>query len=192
MNAIHTLMDEHRIIERTLDALDGYATALDRGGEVDREDLGRFVTFVRGYADRYHHGKEEAILFAQMAESGFSREAGPLAAMLAEHDLGRRLVGALAVLADGPWPLEVEDRRRAVDAARAYTRLLRAHILKEDHVLYPMAIHHLSPDAKGIVAESCTRFERAEADERARLLRLADELAERYTRAATASRTSAA
>ena len=34
--------------------------------EFDVEDITRIIDFVRTYADKHHHGKEEDILFATM------------------------------------------------------------------------------------------------------------------------------
>ena len=70
-------MSEHRLIERTLDALAASPTRSACKAGDDKEELQRFVTFIRGFADAHHHGKEEDILFAAMVEAGFPRQAGP-------------------------------------------------------------------------------------------------------------------
>jgi hemerythrin-like domain-containing protein len=57
MHPTDTLMQEHARIERVLDALESYASALEDAAKP--EDLGLFVTFAREFADGVHHGKEE-------------------------------------------------------------------------------------------------------------------------------------
>src|SRR5512132_3975875 len=105
MDAIETLMTEHRLIERALDALVAFADEVRRKSSDEREELGRFVTFIREFADAHHHGKEEDILFAAMVQAGFPKHGGPIAVMLMEHDQGRALVRALGELASQavPW-----------------------------------------------------------------------------------------
>ena len=171
MDAIEMLMGEHRIIERVLDALDGFVDEVERRGSSEREELGRFVTFVREFADACHHGKEEDILFAAMVAHGFPREGGPIAVMLHEHDRGRALISVLRGHAEAESAWTDAARREIADAARGYASLLRAHIHKEDAI-------HLPSDAMQEVADACARYEEgpARAGDHARLHALAEEL----------------
>jgi hemerythrin-like domain-containing protein len=159
MNAIKTLMQEHTVILKVLDALDRYVGRPE--GQWSRVELGKFVTFIREFADACHHGKEEDILFRQMVEAGFPGDSGPIAVMLRDHEEGRRLVGIIARASESgaPDPAEAETVR---EAAHAYTRLLRGHIHKEDNILYPMAAQHLPESVMKAIEE---RFDRFEAEE---------------------------
>jgi len=163
MDAIETLMNEHRVIERVLDGLIAWTDEVRRKGTTDKEELGRFVTFIREFADTCHHGKEELILFATMVEHGFPRDGGPVAVMLHEHEQGRALVRILRdrVAQQEPW--SDADRQEIAEIARGFATLLRAHIHKEDAVLYPMAEQHLPPEAMEAVADACEKFEQDEA-----------------------------
>ncbi len=178
MDAIETLMNEHRVIEQVLDALVGFAQEVDRRGSTEKEELGRFVTFVREFADACHHGKEEDILFAAMVEHGFPRDGGPIAVMLNEHDQGRALVRVLRSRAEAGGAWSDADRRELGAAASAFATMLRAHIHKEDAILYPMAEQHLPPEAMAAVADACERYEQdeARAGKHEQLHALADEL----------------
>ena len=179
MDAIEILMNEHRTIERAIDALVAFADATRRGGE-DRAELGRFVRFIREFADAHHHGKEEEILFKVMVEAGFPAREGPIGVMLMEHDIGRQHVKALADLSLQQEPWSAEDRRRVAEEATGYADLLRAHIHKEDAILYPMAEQRLPPEMMERVDEECDAFERRSASAGTKLLALADELAARH------------
>ncbi len=143
MDAIETLMAEHQQILGAIGALEAFAVEVRRGGG-DAAELGRFVTFIREFADAHHHAKEEDLLFTAMVEAGFPRDCGPIGVMLHEHDLGRRQVGVLAEVASAPTPWTATDRERLHAAALGYGELLRAHIQKEDGILYPMAEARLS------------------------------------------------
>jgi hemerythrin-like domain-containing protein len=58
MEAIQRLMQEHRAIERVLEALTGFAGEVARTGAASSQELGRFATFLREFADARHHAKE--------------------------------------------------------------------------------------------------------------------------------------
>lgn len=181
MEAIETLMSEHRLILRALAALEAFAEEVRLGGG-DQAELGRFVAFLREYADALHHGKEEEILFSAMVEAGFPRQSGPVGVMLLEHDAGRRHVAELAGLAAQAGAWGEPERARLVATALAFATLLRAHIHKEDAILYPMAEQRLSPAQAEEVDRACRERDAArEADgSSARLERLAGALATRH------------
>jgi len=182
MDAIETLMSEHRIIERGIDALTAFADETRRRTTEDKQELARFVEFIRQFADACHHGKEEDILFKAMVEAGFPSQGGPIAAMLHEHDVGRAFVTRLADLAGQAAPWSGEDREALAEAAHGYANLLRQHIQKEDAILYPMAEQHLPPQLMERVDEACERYEQEKtgSGEHERLHRLAEELVARH------------
>jgi len=182
MNAIEVLMGEHRVIERAIAALAAYARAVANGADLPRPDLAGLVSFLQGYADEHHHGKEEDILFRTMVDHGMPTDGGPLAVMLAEHTEGRRLTGALAELAAGDAAWDPDERRKLLFAGTGYDRLLTGHIQKEDHVLYPMAAQMLPEEAWQAIETGFADFQAApgRAERAARLERLAGQLADRY------------
>jgi hemerythrin-like domain-containing protein len=63
MNPIGPLMWEHRLIEKMLRLFDGEIRKINELDRVDTVFIDTAVDFIRIYADRTHHGKEEDILF---------------------------------------------------------------------------------------------------------------------------------
>jgi hemerythrin-like domain-containing protein len=179
---IEILMSEHRLIERVLGSLESAAGGVEGGLSIERPLLGDYTAFFRGFADACHHGKEEDILFQRMIERGFSRERGPLAVMYAEHEAGRERVRALAQVADGSGPLGAGERARVVGTACGFVALLRDHILKEDRILYPMALERLTGPELDQMEGQFEAFERQmRADGRYdRLCQLADALLDAF------------
>lgn len=182
MDAIETLMNEHRVIESVLDALVGFADEVRRKGSTEKEELARFVDFIRGFADTCHHGKEEGVLFEAMVRHGFPRNGGPIAVMLHEHDQGRARVSVLKAHAEQAVEWTDADRQEVADAASGFAEMLRHHIQKEDGILYPMAEQHLPPEALQAVSEDCERFEaeKTGSGEHERFHALAESLVARY------------
>lgn len=172
MDPIQVLKDEHRRIERVLDALVRFA----HSPEPDPSTLADFVRFFRGYVDALHHGKEEDLLFAALVEvGGMPTDMGPVAVMLDEHEVGRRAVATLSDIADQPR-LEGEARARLVDTADGYAVMLRQHILKEDGVLYPLAETRLDTAVLEELGWQFERFAARHAEEADTLAALGDRL----------------
>jgi hemerythrin-like domain-containing protein len=142
--AIEVLMSEHRLIEQVLGSLETFTSEIEGGLAPERPLLADYGTFLRDFADSCHHGKEEDILFQRMVERGFPRETGPVAVMLYEHEVGRGHVSALRQVGDGTGPLTAAETGVVLENAGAFIPLLRAHILKEDRILYPMAVRLLT------------------------------------------------
>jgi hemerythrin-like domain-containing protein len=180
MDPIRVLMNEHRLIERFLDAARGCAARLadPHAAAPPRADLARIAAFIREYADAHHHGKEEEILFAAMITHGFSDTTGPLAVMLADHAEGRRLTKAVREIGGRTGELTMDERREAATALEGYAELLAAHIWKEDQVLYPMAERALAGEPWDTVCARCAAFDAAKeaAGEPERLRTLGEEL----------------
>jgi hemerythrin-like domain-containing protein len=161
MTATEELMTEHRAIERMLAVLDAAAGRLEAGERVRPDVFRDAVDFVRNFADRCHHGKEEDNLFPRLEELGVPREGGPLGVMLFEHDEGRAYIGAIADAVDAYEGGDEGAARTIASNARGYVDLLRGHIQKEERVLFPMADQVLSEDDQRSLEES---FERIETD----------------------------
>ncbi len=147
MQPTEILREEHRIIERMLAVLQRAAASLERGEEVTPAVFEQAIDFIRNFADRYHHAKEEDALFATMQAHGIPRNGGPIGVMLAEHDEGRAHVRGMAEALQS-YPAEASARAALIEHARGYAELLSAHIYKEDNILYPMGDRVLSQEAQ--------------------------------------------
>jgi hemerythrin-like domain-containing protein len=176
--SIEVLMKEHRLIEQVLGSLETCLVEMDGGFAPERSLLAEYGSFFRNFADAAHHAKEEDVLFQRMNERGFPRDSGPIAVMLHEHEVGRGHVSALRQAGEGQGPLGAVETQLVRESASSFVPLLRAHIQKEDRILYPMALRLLTgPELDAI--ESA--FEAADARRRAdgsfdRLEALADRL----------------
>src|SRR5512136_294719 len=101
MLPIGPLMEEHRIIEKMIPHI---RRAAERGrldGRIDPRLLEIVLDFIRTYADRCHHGKEENILFAALESKPLTTaHRATLDELTEEHRQGRRAVGELSEAVD--------------------------------------------------------------------------------------------
>lgn len=134
-----TLVTEHLLIKRVLTLLERFAPLTAAGEFNNWQFYLDGVDFIRSYADRFHHAKEEDVLFEALVANGMPRQNSPIAAMLMEHDQGRAFVAALEAAARLALAGEPGQAGTIVENGLAYAALLRDHIAKEDDILYPLA-----------------------------------------------------
>jgi hemerythrin-like domain-containing protein len=182
MIATDILMDEHRVIEQVLNCLEKIVEQATVAGRLEEEPAREAIDFLRTFADRCHHGKEEAHLFPLMQTRGFGGGCGPVVVMLREHELGRLYVGGMDGAIEGASKGDADALQWFVQHGQSYIRLLREHIQKEDHCLFPSANRALKePDQQTLMAA----FEKVDAEEmgagtREKYLALANRLADRF------------
>ena len=128
--AMETLTRQHQDVLARMDVLEG---ELISGQAADLEG---FVRYLQAEVVQ-HFAIEEHALFPVLARH-LSSDQGPLAVMHAEHADFRDLLGRIA---DALRVADVDQQRVC---AQQLIELLRAHIAKEDRVLFPMAARLLS------------------------------------------------
>ena len=123
---LQELVTEHTWIKRVIAMIPALTRDLATHLPERAEALAQLVDFVRGFADRFHHAKEEDILFAYAGES-----TEVVAVMRQEHEIGRAHIRAAVA------GLEARQTAPVQSNLTAYGQLLTDHIRKEDEVLYP-------------------------------------------------------
>ena len=127
MKLLDALRREHDTIEAVAGALVTFASS----PAPDAADAERFVRFFRLYAGRFHHAREEHVLFrALVQETDVPEDSGPIRTLFGDHrDLGALLEELAAALADVPGA--------AREPAERYVSTLLHHIDAENSVLFP-------------------------------------------------------
>ena len=179
MDIFENLGDEHRIITRVLDAFTTYLDAVESKHDVDRHDLYRFVTFFSDFADSIHHAKEEGVLFVALERHGFAHNVGPLAHIREQHSYERALFARLKRAATDSQTWNDDKLGDLLRTGRELVDFERAHMKKEDELLYPAAKRELVGEAADGIDKSLARFERIHDVEgyAGYLRQIADELA---------------
>ena len=127
------LVDEHVLIKRWLALIPAVVENLDLETEEGRQLISDGIDLIRSYADRYHHAKEEDILFKY-----FDENSEILQVMYEDHTTGRGHVKAMLEA------LECKDKATLGQHLMAYRELLTEHIKKEDEILFPWMDRNLS------------------------------------------------
>ncbi|HEX9024148.1 MAG TPA: hemerythrin domain-containing protein, partial [Geobacteraceae bacterium] len=153
------LVEEHRLILRMIDLLERNARATAEGKYENWQFYLDGVEFIREFADRFHHAKEEHVLFEALIKSGMPAEHSPVAVMLMEHEEGRSFVRALEQATREALAGMPGREQDIAENALAFAKLLRDHIGKEDGILYPLAERFIPEGTRSEVLEGYRRAE---------------------------------
>lgn len=139
MKPIGPLMREHRLIERMIALLNEELKQLKEKNEIDVEFLMVAIDFIRTYADRTHHGKEEDILFRELAGKQLSPEhKKTMNELIEEHVLARRMTMNLANARESYIQGDAGSLKNIMKFIRELVDFYPRHIEKEDkHFFYP-------------------------------------------------------
>jgi hemerythrin-like domain-containing protein len=181
---IHELIHEHHHILKVVHGLSLFDAALERGERVDTELLRRAVEFMREFADRCHHAKEEKILFPAMIGKGVPETGCPLEGLLREHARGRELVAALAQANAAHAAGDAGAAAALRTAIAGIQQLYPNHIWKEDQMVFPMAENLFDAAETARLAADFAAAEREIGAEHERHAAFADALVE-HLRAAS-------
>lgn len=145
---VQKLVDEHVLIKRFIALIPSIVGTLDLETEESRNMMTMGIDMIRSYADRFHHAKEEDILFKYTDEG-----AEIINVMYEDHKNARAHVRAMIT--------GVEERNNEVVAEHltAYGTLLTEHITKEDDILYPYIDRGLSGEQ---IRELVRKFKEAD------------------------------
>ena len=145
---VKKLVDEHKLIKRLLALIPSISVYVAGGSNNYHEYIIECTDFIRNYADKYHHAKEEDILFKY-----FDEKQDIIQVMYEDHKKGRALVkSTLEALAGN-------DKKTISDNLNSYRELLTEHIKKEDEILFPWMDSQLST---GQIGEMYSKFNEAE------------------------------
>ena len=149
---LKNLVQEHALIKRFLALIPAILATVNLGSATDRQLVLDGVDFIRSYADRFHHAKEEEILFKH-----FDENQQVIRVMLQDHADGRDHVQAILAA------VELRDHVMLATHMHGYRELLSEHITREDEILYPWMDRQFSMTQVGELfrefSEADSRFE---------------------------------
>lgn len=154
-------MIEHRLIERLLARVRHELAQIETTGRVDPLFIDTVVDFVRVYADRTHHGKEEDILFRQLAARPLAdQDRRIMAELVSEHAFGRQTTRELVEANERYRQGEKSALPVIASRLKVLTEFYPQHIAKEDKVFFPAARGYFSEQEDQALLEAFWEFDR--------------------------------
>ena len=161
MQARGPLMIEHRLIERVIAVVRHALKRIEGGGRVDPVFIDTIVDFIRTYADRTHHGKEEDILFKDLGRKPISGDDRRMMQELVdEHLFGRETTRKL-VEANQRYRNGDGDALKEIAAGlRILVDFYPEHIAKEDRAFFVTTRRYFSEEEEQGMLEAFREFDR--------------------------------
>ena len=154
MKPIGPLMWEHRLIEKMLRLFDGEIKRIVAENRIDPVFIDTAVDFIRTYADRTHHGKEEDILFRDLGKKQLSPELTDIMnELIEEHKYARSVVGKL-IAAKDRYLQGADTAQEVIACLQELAQFYPRHIKKEDkHFFYPCLDYFPKEEQDRMLAE---------------------------------------
>ena len=160
MLPIGPLMIEHRLIEKLIAHVERVVSEARSRARVDPNLVDLAVDFVRTYADRTHHGKEEDILFRELRKKALSEEdARVMRELVGEHGLGREAVGRLVSANRAYRDGSAEALGAVLHELSFLAQFYPNHIEKEDRVFFPASMRYFTQVEKDALLAEMREFD---------------------------------
>ena len=166
------LMEEHKQILKVADAIENECGKIPSEKRINEEFFKNAVYFIKNYADKFHHAKEENILFKELCKKEIQKKipCSPIQQMLHEHDIGRDFVRGIE---NG---LKNKEPKKIAENAIGYANLIKEHIYKEDNILYPMADQSMNKKIQELILKNFEKEEKKMSGEKDKCLKILKEL----------------
>lgn len=161
MQARGPLMIEHRLIEQMLNVIQEKLNNAEKIKSIDPLFVDTAVDFIRVYADRTHHGKEEDILFRDLRKKNLSgRDRQLMDELIEDHTFGRRTTKALVEANDRYRNGDRESLGEITACLKTLIDFYPKHIKKEDDVFFPAYMAYFSEKEDQAMLSEFREFDR--------------------------------
>jgi hemerythrin-like domain-containing protein len=158
---IGPLMTEHRLIERMIALMEKEVERIRAEKKANFEFIEIAVDFIRTYADRLHHGKEEDILFRDLKTKKLEEHhRKTMEELIEEHRWGRKKVKELV---DANKKYKEGDENTIEAITRCLQDLVNfypQHIEKEDKHFFIPVMNYFNQSEQESMLEEEAEFDR--------------------------------
>jgi len=164
------LMIEHRLIEKMLAVAERRASAMT-DEDYDPIFVDAVVDFIKTYADRTHHGKEEDILFTELGAKKLDEaDAAAMAELVEDHRMARAKVAQIVELNERYKRGEKKTAAAIKEIIAWLASFYPAHIRKEDDRFFPDTERYFAEKELDAMLERFWEFDKKMIHEKYRQL----------------------
>ncbi len=161
MKLIGPLMWEHRIIERMVKLLEKELIQIKKTEKIDTTLLLAGVDFFKTYADRTHHGKEEDILFRDLATKELSPVHKKIMDNLVEdHVFARKTVRTLLDASNSFAQGNKQSLKDVISALETLVALYPRHIYTEDKEFFYPCMEYFNTQEQECMLQEFYEFDK--------------------------------
>ncbi len=151
MNITKALVDEHVLILKGLDFLRIARDHIEQNQLPSELFFEKAVSFFRNYADKYHHYKEEFLMFGFLARKKEGLMDLEIGSLRLQHETGRESLTKLEKSIQGYSMRNEIAITTLLGNMASFTSVLSRHIFMEDNFFFPMVEKELTSDEKEIL-----------------------------------------
>ncbi len=158
---IGPLMKEHRLIEKMITLINDEIVKMKEYGKANPLFIDIAVDFIRMYADRTHHGKEEDILFRDLEKKELSpNHSKIMKELVEEHIWARNTVGKLVDAKNHYVKGKVELLKEIINLTSQLTEFYPKHIEKEDKHFFIPVMKYFTEDEQNKMLQEFWDFDK--------------------------------
>jgi hemerythrin-like domain-containing protein len=161
MMPVGPLMKEHRLIERMIRIMNTNVEKIKKENKVDPLFVDTAVDFVRTYADGCHHGKEEDILFRDLAKKTISAEHKRIMdELIKEHVMGRNNVKKLVEAKEKYIQGNKDALKDIISNMEILIKFYPKHIEKEDKHFFIPCMDYFTEEERNKMLDEMWEFDK--------------------------------
>ena len=159
MKAIEILTKEHESILKFLDYLVVANDQLVQGTGPSKEFFEKAINIARSFADKFHHYKEEYVMFGLLAQKHNGQIDGEIERHRSQHEHCRNLINEISKKLDG-YSKSLDSSSRTLHRnLTEYIHTLRSHIRSENEVFFPMVENALNETEQESLLQDFAKYE---------------------------------
>ncbi|OGS45924.1 MAG: cation-binding protein [Elusimicrobia bacterium RIFOXYD2_FULL_34_15] len=161
MLPIGPLMIEHRLIERMIKILNMKLISISETNILNVSLIDTAVDFIKTYADRCHHGKEEDILFRELKKKKITNEHKKIMdELIKEHIWGREATKRLVLAKENYLNGSKDSINEIIGIMKELIEFYPVHIEKEDKHFFIPIMEYFSKEEKDNMLQESWEFDR--------------------------------
>jgi hemerythrin-like domain-containing protein len=161
MMPIGPLMIEHRLIEKMISLMDLEITKMKKHRKANPLFIETAVDFIRMYADRTHHGKEEDILFRDLEKKTLSpNHTKIMEELVEEHVWARNRVSKLVDAKKEYEEGKIEIVDEIINIMSELTEFYPKHIEKEDKHFFIPVMKYFTQEEQDAMLDEFWEFDK--------------------------------
>lgn len=158
---IGPLMIEHRLIERMIAVMKKEINRMETESKIDLGFIDMAVDFIRKYADRCHHGKEEDILFRELNKKDLNpNHRRIMDELIEEHRWARKTSGKIVDAKNEIITGNTQPIAPIVELMKQLIEFYPTHIEKEDKMFFRPVMNYFSKGEQEALLEEEYEFDK--------------------------------
>lgn len=174
-----SLKRDHDLIEKVIKSMETTIQLLESKKIIPKSILLPVIDFSKNFTDVCHHTKEEKTLFPALEKTGMPTRMGPIAKMLMEHEITRKIGNQLEISAKNYF--EKGDAINLISDLKEYVKHVTEHIWKENNRLFMMAESRLQ-NVSQIVDTELNQIEKIKLAELGKTRQEYEQIAEDFSK----------